>query len=75
MKSAHIWTEEVAFVDCPHCGETEELGSGLIFDDAHVERCPKCQLEYFQYPPPSDEDRRRMAMDIGRRVDLAKAKK
>lgn len=67
LKRARIWTEEVAFVECPHCDEVEELGSGLVFGDDEPSTCPKCGKDYVQESPLSDEERRRNSMDIGRR--------
>lgn len=41
-KRAEAWNEEVAYVDCPECGTTIELESGLIWEEGFEQECPKC---------------------------------
>jgi hypothetical protein len=38
-KTAQAWIEEVAFVECPDCHDTVELGSGVSFSDGDEASC------------------------------------
>ena len=51
MKTSDAWTEQVAFVDCPECGETIELGSGLIWSEPIELECPECAETFLVNAP------------------------
>ena len=51
MEKTKVWTEEVFFAECPHCEETEELGSGLVGDGEEEATCPKCHKKYLREWP------------------------
>lgn len=51
QKRAESWNEEVAYVDCPECDETIELGSGLIWDGTMQWDCPKCAESFLVEAP------------------------
>lgn len=51
QKTAEAWNEEIAYVDCPECEATIELGSGLIWDDAFEQECPKCAESFLVVRP------------------------
>lgn len=55
MKEATAWTEEVAFVACPYCEETNDIGSGVVWSNPETETCTSCGKEFLCHPPGSDE--------------------
>lgn len=46
MTKATSWTEKVAYIECPDCGETEELGSGIIWGNDKTWMCNKCKKSF-----------------------------
>ena len=43
MKTAQAWEETVAYVDCPECRETIEIGAGVVWSGVDCEQtCAKC---------------------------------
>lgn len=61
MKKARAWSEEVFYYECPHCEETVELGTEVVFGDTEEETCEKCEKKFMLEPPRSEEERRRSA--------------
>lgn len=53
MKHVNAWSEECFFVECPKCGETEELGSGIIFSGPPEQKECTCG-EVFMVHDPDD---------------------
>lgn len=46
MVKATAWTEAVCYIECPECGETEELGSGILWGEKDIWMCDKCKKEF-----------------------------
>lgn len=55
MKKTRAWVEKVSFVECPHCEETVELGSELVWGDEEEEHdCANCGQEFIVQPPKDE---------------------
>jgi predicted RNA-binding Zn-ribbon protein involved in translation (DUF1610 family) len=46
VKSARVWTETVSFVECPECGEVDELGTDVSFEDGAEHTCEECKTVF-----------------------------
>lgn len=56
LKTSQAWTEVVAYVECPHCDHTIELGTGLIWSaEKDRETCPNCGKEFDSIEPEGDD--------------------
>lgn len=51
QKRSQAWNEEVAYVDCPVCEETIEIGSGLVFSAPVEWECPRCMSRFLVEAP------------------------
>jgi len=45
MKCSQAWVEEISYVACPECGDTIDLGAGIIVSAGDVEVC-KCGCDF-----------------------------
>ena len=55
MKSARAFYQKCLYVDCPYCGNTVELGEGIVLDEEDVEVCGKCQKTFICEEPGSND--------------------
>lgn len=39
---AKVWTEKVTIVECPECGEVEDLGVDVVVSVGETWECPAC---------------------------------
>lgn len=46
MKAARPWTEEVVYVDCPYCGDCNDLGCGVVWNDTDEVMCEHCGKDF-----------------------------
>jgi hypothetical protein len=58
MRETTAWTEIIAFCECPACGESTELGSGVSFGDKpDAEQCGRCGCKFLVWGPDTEPQR------------------